>query len=391
MNQLPAVWSVARAGLRRFLGQRVLMAAILALATAVYMLYSTYLAGAGGEARALIDELRLPADLVLVGRRTLAQDEIQDVARRGGVEACEAIRVIWYKSAAGHVRLVALPPDSRLWDRLLGGAGPGMPCPDEVLVPQELAGRMGLAAGDEFALVPPAATAGRFALRVSGLHAAADDILRDCLVTRLSATGPRPNSLLVWTRSEAAARSLASLLELEHGGPSRPLMRRMDDPSVLIAATPASLSGEVLAQTYMPGVSALGLVFGFCGIGLFCITSLSFMDRRRDLAILKTVGLESQGLVVLLLIEQGLVAVCGVTLGTLLALALLVRLGGLFPGPAVLTALTVFRGAVIGSFVLGAAVILPGALARAATVNQLLYNLPVSLYRQRVGGGTAGS
>jgi len=167
-------------------------------------------------------------------------------------------------------------------------------------------------------------------------------------------------------------------------------MVRTDDPVVLTASTPTSLSGEVLAQTYMPGVSALGLVFIFCGIGLFCITSLSFMDRRRDLAILKTMGLESRGLLALFLMEQGVVALCGVVSGTLLAVILLARLGSLFPGPATLSALTVFKGAVVGAFVLGAAVILPAALARAATVNELLFNLPVSLYRQRVGGA-AGS
>ncbi len=59
-------------------------------------------------------------------------------------------------------------------------------------------------------------------------------------------------------------------------------------------------------------------------------------------------------------------------------------------GPATLSAVTALKGALIGAFVLGAAASLPAALARAATVNELLFNLPVSLYRQRVGGA-AGS
>lgn len=391
MNQLPAVWPVARSGLRRSAGRRFLMVAILALATAVYMLYSTYLVGAGGEALGIVDDLTLPADLVFVGRRTLSPAEVQDIARRGGVEQCEAVRVIWYKSAAGYVRLVSLPPESALWEQLVGAHGASLPGANEVLAPPALASRIGVSAGDEVTLIPPQATAGAFALTLSGLHGAADDMLGACLVTLLSPTGPRPNSLLVWTRTAAAARSIASVLEVEYGGPSRPFIRRMDDPAVLLAGTPASLSGQVLSQTYMPGVSALGLVLVFCGIGLFCITSLSFMERRRDLAILKTIGLESRGLVTLLLIEQGLTALSGIFLGTLLALGLLARLGGLFPGSAVLPALTVVKGTFVGAAVLGGAVILPAALARAATVNQLLYNLPVSLYRQRVGGDPAGS
>jgi hypothetical protein len=368
------------------------MIAILALATAVYMLYSTYLVGAGGEALAIVDDLTLPADLVFVGRRTLSPAEVQDISRRGTVDACEAVRVIWYKSAAGYVRLVSLPPESRLWEQLLaGGSGASLPGPQEVLASPEVAELLRVSAGEGVTLIPPQATAGVFTLRLAGLHGADDDMLSSCLITQLTPTGPRPNALLVWTRTPAAARSLATVLELEYGAPGRPYTQRMDDAYVLVASTPAAFGGQVLAQTYMPGVSALGLVFIFCGIGLFCITSLSFMDRRRDLAILKTVGLESRGLVALLLIEQGLIAVSGVGLGTLLALSLLAKLGDLFPGSASLSAVTVLKGAFVGAAVLGAAVILPAALAKAATVNQLLYNLPVSLYRQRVGGDPAGS
>ncbi|MDP2871526.1 MAG: hypothetical protein Q8P31_03220 [Bacillota bacterium] len=390
MNQLPAVWSVASSGLRRGAGRRVLMIAILALTTAVYMLYSTYLLGAGGEAQALIDDPELPADVVFVGRRTLTDDAIQDIARRSSVSACEPARVIWYKSPAGYLRLIALPRESRLWSSVLGASAAAPPTSQQVLIPRGLAEQLGLSAGQELPLVPPQATAGRFSLQVAGTNEATDDVLRTCLITLLGGNGPRANSLFVWTRNEAGARSLASLLALDYGVPSRPFLRRMDDPLVLTASTAASLSAEVLAQKYMPGVSALGLVFVFCGIGLFCITSLSFMDRRRDLAILKTMGLESRGLLALLLIEQGAIALCGVVAGTLLAVALLARLGSLFPGPATLSAVTALKGALVGAFVLGAAASLPAALARAATVNELLFNLPVSLYRQRVGGA-AGS
>jgi ABC-type antimicrobial peptide transport system permease subunit len=228
-------------------------------------------------------------------------------------------------------------------------------------------------------------------LTIAGVHAATDDLLGECAVINLTSLGspdPWPNALFVWTSSARVADSLASSLEATYGGPSRPILHTMDAAAVLTASRPQTMSSLVLAQTYMPGAGVMTMVFAFCGIGLFTTVTLGFSDRRRDIAIFKTIGLESGGVVAMLLTEQALVAASGAALGMALAAIAIPRLAGFFPGDPSLSGLNALKGVVAGAAVLAAAAFLPAATARVATVNQLLYNLPVPLRAQRVSGQT---
>jgi ABC-type antimicrobial peptide transport system permease subunit len=134
----------------------------------------------------------------------------------------------------------------------------------------------------------------------------------------------------------------------------------------------------------MPGFGIMTMVFVFAAIGLFTISSLAFLDRKRELAILKTVGLESRGVVDLLLIEQGVIAIVGIGAGLLLGLFLVPRLTSVLPAALGISGASVVKSILVGLAVQAAGVIMPALTARVATVNQLLYNLPIPLHSRRI-------
>lgn len=386
------VWPLALRALRRSWPGRLLTAAILGLAVAAYLLYATFLTGAVREAGMLLRASELPCDLVFLGTEPLSAAEIARIARGGGVESCEPARATWYRTAAGYLRVVALPPDSAIWSQLAppesSGSAPPVPGPGEVVLPSQVAELCGLEPAGEMLLSPARAASAGIACRISGVHQAADDLLGPCAFALLPESGPAPNSLFVWTDSARAASSLAWTLEAEQMGPTRPVMRTITDAAILTRDRPEQIVRGILSQAYLPAAGVMAMVFVFCGIGLFTAVTLEFLGRKRDIAILKTVGLDSSGLVAMLAAEQGLIALAGVTLGVVVAAVLIPELSPHFPGSPSLAAVSVIKGGVAGALVLAAAIYVPAASAKVATVNQLLHNLPVPLRTQRVGGQT---
>lgn len=377
-EQAAAVWPLAVRSLRRQRGRYALMAGLLGLGIATYLLYATYLSGAGLQASLALAPQELPADVVFLGQRTFSPAELGEWERRGGVDVLAIARLTEYRTEHGTLRVLALPAASPLW----AAAGTPPPEPGAILLPDLLAQR----AGQTITLIPPRAPEGAAPAVVAGFHAATDEVLSSMALTLLPVPGPAPNSLFIWTRTEAGAASLAGVLTIEYLQPRRPLLSRADGPVLLWTGTAAALARGVVSQTYMPGAGALTMVLAFCGIGLFTVSSLSFLDRKRDLAILKTVGLESGGITAMFLLEQSIVAAAGIALALGVAAATIPPLRGLLPAGSGLRWPSVFWGVVVGMLVQVAGVALPTLTARVATVNQLLFNLPVPLQRRRVYG-----
>jgi len=373
-----AVWPLALRSLRRQRGRYALMSGLLGLGIATYLLYATYLSGAGLQASLALAPFELPADVVFLGQRTLAAAELGEWERRGGVDVLAVARLTEYRTEHGTLRVLALPAASPLWEAV----GAPAPEPGAILLPALFRPR----AGPTISLIPPRAPEGAAPAVVAGHHTATDVVLSSMALTLLPQPGPAPNCLFIWARTEAAAASLAGTLTVDYLQPRRPLLSRADGPVLLWTGTAAALARGVVSQTYMPGAGALTMVLAFCGIGLFTVSSLSFLDRKRDLAILKTVGLESGGITAMLLLEQGFVAAAGTALAMAVAAATIPPLRGLLPAGSGLRWTSVFWGVAVGMLVQAAGVALPVLTARVATVNQLLLNLPVSLQRRRVYG-----
>ncbi len=414
MSNLTAIWPIARGSLNRNRVRYLVMAALLGLAVASYLLYATFMIGANVEAGLAMEEHRLPADIVFLGRQSLQPDVIAEWSRRSGVVELAPLRQTRYVTEHGSLRVLAIPAGSPAWALALGSGGDGggeggeggggggesgapqvpMPRANEILLPPGLYARLveqaegsggGPAGAGTLTMLPPGAppTSAR-EWRVIGAHTATDSIVGSSALVLLAEPGPLPNSMLIWTRGQAMTNSLAAILEVDYLAPTRPVLYEPEDPAVVTTRSAEALAEGILGQTYMPGFGIMTMVFIFSGIGLFTVSSLGFLDRKRDLAILKTVGMENAGGAALFLLEQGAIALLGFALGLIVAGVAIGRLAAYIPASQGLTGASVIKAVISGLLIQGAGVVVPALTARVATVNQLLYDQPIPLYYRRV-------
>ncbi len=182
---------------------------------------------------------------------------------------------------------------------------------------------------------------------------------------------PGPNAILVRTRggaSEAALRSLQAIgrkLDIAiNGGSVLPVQRPAQIINYGTLGTTPMLLGAALA---VGAVSALGITL---------VTSVR--RRRRDLAILKTLGFTGRQLAIAVSVQAGVAAVIGCAIGIPAGIALGRALWDLFAGEiSAVPQPTVPTGSiiVIGLIAVGLAVVVatvPGRIAARTTTSQLL-------------------
>lgn len=145
-------------------------------------------------------------------------------------------------------------------------------------------------------------------------------------------------------------------------------------------SSPAALADDIVAMDVtFPAAVVTVLVCLFVGAGALGTMLLSFLDRRRELAILKTVGLGGGAISRLLAAEVVIVGAAGAVLGGLVSVAVSLVFG------AAVRAGDLIAAGLGGVAVLLASTALPILLARAATVAQLLTGQALRLIYRRVG------
>ncbi len=135
---------------------------------------------------------------------------------------------------------------------------------------------------------------------------------------------------------------------------------------------------------FSPGGKALAAGFLFVGTGIFVILLIAFIERKRELAVLKTVGMNNSMVLAMVLAELGAVAAVALILGSALAVGVgrsVAQVVEYVPEPTVGAWLwSILHTAVV----LFLATLLPLSMARLATVQQLLQNERLYLFRKRV-------
>ncbi len=135
---------------------------------------------------------------------------------------------------------------------------------------------------------------------------------------------------------------------------------------------------------FAPGRRALAAGFLFIGTGIFVILLIAFIERKRELAVLKTVGMNNRMVLAMVLAELGAVAAVALALGSALAIGVgrgVSRVVEYVPSPTVWAWLW---SVVHTAAVLFLATLLPLSMMRLATVQQLLQNERLYLFRKRV-------
>ena len=112
---------------------------------------------------------------------------------------------------------------------------------------------------------------------------------------------------------------------------------------------------------------------------------LSFLDRRRDLGILKTVGFDNGHTAGTISTEIVIAGALGTILGVLGAYGVTGHLlKGISGNSIAIPWSSLAAGSVLSCLLLIAATYVPRAMARQGTVMELLYGRPIPIYRRRV-------
>lgn len=161
-------------------------------------------------------------------------------------------------------------------------------------------------------------------------------------------------------------------------------LNRFYPDSLIITSQQAQLvAQQAVRDTYQGFGNLVLLVFVFLTLGVLTALLLSFIDSKRELSVLKSIGLMPKELWGLFLIA-GLATAIG---GFLLGVGLSYVASKIMAARGVLIALAPrhilsLSWRVVLAYVLAIAV--PAGLARRATVNQLLYDQPIPLFSSKV-------
>ncbi len=141
---------------------------------------------------------------------------------------------------------------------------------------------------------------------------------------------------------------------------------------------------QLVSGVFSSGIGAAILLFILLTLGMGTISMLTFLDSKRELSVLKSLGLRPVEVGTLYLAENGLTAI----LGSLLGIGAALVLQGKSPLPIDITT----SGVTQGLFLTGSAFALglypTWTLARIGTVNELMLDRPIPLVRRDITGLT---
>ncbi len=368
---------------------------VVVLATAAFLVYDGYAATMIRRAGSRAEPMRLPVTVVAVAGETAAGGVatpsggtidpglIGDIARLAGVRSVAAGRLDDVLTSLGSQSRLILGPSGRAMVEALQPTPGNLPvAADRVLAPRALAPRavggsasaMATDPGSPTLVAYPAAEVFRAppqgsSLTISGWYDRFWD-LGDPLITLDRIEPAQPNVLFVDASPEAVAAVRAAA---EAAG-----LRAFSSD------WPREMVRTLTSANYRPGGEAVLLLFVIIAIGGWTLFLLGFLERRRELAVLKAVGLSSGEISRVFFGEAALTGCAGAGLGIALGQILLLAMHRMTALPLTASLGGVVAGTISAFAVAAAAAVYPTALAGRATVVQLVNNQAIPLFYQRV-------
>lgn len=369
-----------------------LIAALIALSLVFYCAYAVFLDLTYRQSAQLMDKTRLPGDLVLYVPAGIGSADLEETRSLYWLKHSEPGLLVPVPTNLGLLEVLVLP--ARGADATLAGLGPvteGVPARvGECLLPQSYRdGYSGVRIGDSLelsaAVLPGRRTPPRLPERfaVAGFYEPADDWL-SCPVLIVSeqqfAAAGRPTVLFMWcAHPESFLQRLTKWVE-DRFTPAEVtgvyLAQRATLPLVLRSDTAQVWGRDLQRAIYFPAGEAMFLLYVFFAVGLFALMLLSFLDRRRQLAVMKTLGLTSTQIALLLYLEVTVVGLLGLVFGGAAAAGLLAVARHAAGQDLRLSWWIMLSGSAFSALSLGLSVWFPIGLARLATVANLLGGQP---------------
>lgn len=144
--------------------------------------------------------------------------------------------------------------------------------------------------------------------------------------------------------------------------------------------TMKTAAGQVATPLFANTMNA----FALGAIGIFACMFISFLDRRRELGIMKTVGMDDAHTAATVSLEVVFTAALGTVLGVVTSLVITDRfLKGISGNALTIPFSAVLTGTGVSALIIAAATYVPRAMSRQGTVMELLNNRPIPIFRKR--------
>lgn len=195
---------------------------------------------------------------------------------------------------------------------------------------------------------------------------------------------PVPNTIFLQLSDPKRASSVSSSwfgMYLDYPGADPPLI-----PPNKVEWFPSvaeDMIRQAAGQVATPLFSNTMQAFSLGAIGIFAAMFVSFLDRRKELGIMKTVGIDNNHTAAAVSLEVVFAGTLGTVLGVLMAQVATCFLKGVSGNPIAIPAASVLTGAAVSALILVAATYIPRAMAKQGTVMELLYGRPIPIVRYR--------
>jgi len=407
-RQIRSLWPLAGRVAWSARRRNLLMAALVGLSLVFYCLYASYLDVTYRESGRLVQPVELPSDIVLMMPGGLSPEQVSSVeglylTKRNSVTAVFGPAA----TSAGSQDLLVLAEttDGRAPISLGPLVAGGSPRAGEAMVPANLAAQTGIGPGDVVGLV---ALAGAGDAGPSRLPSAATvcgiyQPLSEWLSPVVLVLGPedfaaagRPTMMFLWAAHADYLPRILSWLDQQLVPVEVPVPYRASRPVLPLAVhagTAHHMTRSMQRAIYFPGGEAMFLLYLFFGAGIFTLMLLAYLDRRRELAVMKTLGLTSRQVALVLYLEVLVVAAAGLAIGLVLLLAGVPYLRTMTGQDYRVSAWVWMSGSALSVLALFVSVWLPIGMSRLATVANLLGGQPFRLagYERRWGDGGPGN
>lgn len=242
--------------------------------------------------------------------------------------------------------------------------------PGTVLVPEHLASGRGVVPGDYLSVM---SSLGMLQMQVAGINQ--EPLFGERLVIAdPGGLGHMQQYFLYKARPDERVEDVERYMNRLYAG-----------ESVSDSSRGQTLAREIVDASYSPGARARLELTSFITLAFLSASLLSFLDRRRILAILKSIGLRSRELGGIIAGEGVFAPLLGALSGGAISILLLswMEKAGLgvswSAGLVIKSVLSIIPAAVIG-------LAIPARFAQVATVNQLLFERSIPLMTATVSG-----
>ncbi|MCE5195787.1 MAG: hypothetical protein LLG09_01460 [Negativicutes bacterium] len=378
-RQFTSISNLAFKNIGRWRWRLITIFLLVAGSFSLYVLYSGMLSVSAQAGIYRTETLTLPYDLMVL---LPAGEEVKEISalpapkfKREILAYAEEAAAVSVYSNHGKQEILGLRENSRFFlDQNKELQGRWLQQSGEVVLPAALARSEQIQLGDSLSVFTVAEDGRQrsLSLTVVGIftpnYQEAQPLVMQSDVLRLMAK-PLANRFIVnYDRDEAELQHLVEWMQTAY-----------PDTPFLYANVPSALADSLLQQIFEPGQWLLVLIFLFLGIGVLTVALMTFLERRRELAVLKSIGVSNNQIVISLVIEQGSAGIAGILAGLIIVFQLSGYISWFSQVDMANLRSYIWQSALFTVFVLAAGIAFPTVLARVATVNQLLFarNIPI--------------